>query len=129
MTRLREAHLHHRQQAVAAREQLRLVAELREQAKRVGDGLGRVILEFARESSVAPPLLSSANTRPTHRNKDKCIFAREALAAGKSASATGAHRALGSADLLRVDAVHTQLCRYRSVGAVACPRWAAAPRQ
>ncbi len=47
VTRLGEAHLHHRQQAVAAGEQLRLVAELREQAERVGDGLRRVILEIA----------------------------------------------------------------------------------
>ncbi len=52
MARLREAHLHHRQQAVTAGEQLRLVAELLQQAERVGNGSWRVILEFARNHRI-----------------------------------------------------------------------------
>ena len=75
MARLREAHLHHRQQAMAAREKLRLVAELREQAKRVGNGLRRVILEFAGDHrSLLQRSCSSANTPLTHRNKTSAFF-------------------------------------------------------
>jgi hypothetical protein len=47
---------------VAAREQLGVVAELREQAERVGNILGRVIFEFARDHG---SLLSKLRWPPT----------------------------------------------------------------
>ena len=42
-----EAQLHHRQQTVSAGQQLGIVAELREQAERVGQRLRRVVVELA----------------------------------------------------------------------------------
>jgi len=45
VTRLREAQLHHRQQAVAAGEQFGVTAEFSEQLQGLGDGLWSVIVE------------------------------------------------------------------------------------
>ena len=47
VTGLGEAQLHHRQQTVSAGQQLGIVAELRQQAERVGHRLRRVVVEFA----------------------------------------------------------------------------------